>query len=202
MLMIMNLYQYRRLINVEIDRISESFVFMKVGQHAGEELDSILERKREEIKKTGMSFWGYGGPTCHPTKQVQPFAKYIVEKKGSIYLCMEKIKSFADPDIVPATMYSVDGINYTPIPEGITVTGSRYAIVLDEIIPEEFEIPIEAYEVACGKSMGKPASTYIQGHVDKACLEVNFNRMADITNKRKKISFIARMKEPYAVFVK
>lgn len=181
---------------------SDAFIFMKVGQHAGEDLESIIDRKQEEIRRTGMSFWGYGGATCHPMRQVQPFAKQVVEKKGSIYLCMERINSFADPDIVPATMYSVDGLNYSPIPEGINVTGSRYAIVLDEIIPEEFEIPLDAYEVGCGRSMGRPASSYIQGRVDKACLVLNTNRLADVSDRKKQISFVARMKEPYAVFVK
>jgi len=183
---------------------SESFIFMKVGQHAGEEFDDIINRKMKEIEETGMSFWGYGGPTCHPTKQVQPFAKYIVEKKGSIYLCMEKISSFADPDVVPATMFSTDGITYSPIPDGINVTGSRYAIVLDEIVPEEFEIPFGAYEVASGRSKGRPASNYIKGRVDKACLEFKPERMiaSEAEEKIKKLSFVARMKDPYAVFVK
>ncbi len=187
---------------MDINTKSEAFIFMKVGTHAGEDLDTIIERKLREIEKTGMSFWGYGGPTCHPTKQVQPFAKTVVEKRGSIYLCMEKIHSLADPDIVPATMYSVDGVNYSPIPDGITVTGSRYAIVLDEIVPEEFEIPLDAYEVAYGRSMGRPASGYIQGHVDKACLELNPNRMIGASEKKKVISLVGKLKEPYAVFVK
>ena len=181
---------------------SDAFVFMKVGQHAGEDFGSIIKRKRQEIERTGMSFWGYGGPTCHPTKQVQPFAKRIVEQKGSIYLCMEQINSFANPKVVPATMFSVDGVNYEPIPEGIYVTGSKYAIVLDEIVPEEFEIPIEAYEVACGGSAGQVASSYLKGHVDKACLELNLNRIPGTRDKTKLISFVARMKDPYAVFVK
>lgn len=187
---------------MDINDKSEAFVFMKVGMHAGEDLDSIIGRKLEEIKQTGMSFWGYGGPTCHPTKQIQPFAKHIVEKRGSIYLCMETIHSLADPDIVPAIMYSVDGVNYTPIPDGIKVTGSRYAIVLDEIVPESFEIPIEAYDVAYGRSKGRPASSYIRGHVDKACLEVNPSRLTEVSDKKRCISYVARMKEPYAVFVK
>ena len=187
---------------MDINTKSDAFIFMKVGTHAGEDLDTIIERKLREIEKTGMSFWGYGGPTCHPTKQVQPFAKKVVEKKGSIYLCMEKIHSLADPDIVPATMYSVDGVNYSPIPDGITVTGSRYAIVLDEIVPEEFEIPLDAYEVAYGRSAGRPASGYIQGHVDKACIELNPNRMIGASDKKKVISLVGKMKEPYAVFVK
>lgn len=186
------------------DNKYDSLIFMKVGQHAGEDFESIIERKRKEIKDTGMSFWGYGGPTCHPTRQIQPFAKSVIERNGSIYLCMNKIESFADPDVIPATMYSIDGISYEPIPKGILVTGSRYAIVLDEIVPDETEIELGAYEIGCGVSRGRAASNYIKGHVDKACLEMNVTRLIDpnIVSNKKKISFIARMKDPYAIFVK
>jgi len=183
---------------------SESFVFMKVGQHAGEDFDSIIQRKMKEIKTTGMSFWGYGGLTCHPTRQIQPFAKRIIEKKGNIYLCMVKIDSLANPDILPAKMFSIDGIKYDPIPEGIKVTGSRYAIVLDEIVPEEIEIPLSSYEVASGKSRGRRAIDYIRGHVDKACLEFN-PELLPVTKEEeriKRISYVAKMKEPFAVFVR
>ena len=187
-----------------LDTNKDAFIFMKVGQHAGEDFDTIIKRKIKEIDETGMSFWGYGGPTCHPTKQVQPFARKVIEKQGSIYLFMEKINSYADPDIVPATLYSVDGINYNEIPKGINVTGSRYALVLEEIVPEEIELPISAYEVGCGKSKGRPATNYIIGHVDKACLELNPERFidAEVDKKIKKISYVAKIKNPYSVFVK
>ena len=187
-----------------IDINTSHFIFMKVGQHANEDFDTIIRRKMKEIEDTGMSFWGYGGPTCHPARQIQPFARRAIERNGSIYLFMEKINSHADPDIIPATMFSVDGVSYQPIPVGINVTGSRYAIVLDEIRPEEIEIPISAYEVGCGVSKGRSANDYIRGHVDKACLEINYNRMleAQIDQKIKTISYVAKMKDPYAVFVK
>ena len=183
---------------------SEAFVFMKVGQHAGEDFDSIIQRKIKEIETTGMSFWGYGGPTCHPTNQIQPFAKHVIEKKGTIYLCMEKIKSFTALDVLPATMFSIDGIKYDPIPEGIKVVGSRYAIVLDEIVPEKIEIPLSSYEVAYGKSHGRLAVDYIKGHVDKACLEFIPERLSLSKDEShiKTISYVAKMKEPFAVFVR
>jgi hypothetical protein len=155
----------------------------------------------EEIKVTGMSFWGYGGQTCHPTKQIQPFAKKVIKQKGQIFLYMEKINSFADPDIIPATEYSVDGIRFQPIHDGINVTGSRYAIVLDEIRPVEMKIPFSSYEVAYGNSRGKLATDYIKGRVDKACLDFN-QELSHLSDTEKIISFIAKMKAPYAVFVK
>src|SRR4051812_41611270 len=112
--------------------LPDCFLFMKVGDHAGEPWEAILERKRREFTKAGMIFWGYGGTACHPLSQVQPFARLSIKQQGRIFLVMEHIDSKADPDIVPATQYSSDGINWKPIPEGISVLGSKYAFVLDE----------------------------------------------------------------------
>ena len=63
---------------------NDGLLFMKVGLHAGEKFDEILERKRREYQKAGMIFWGYGGNTCHPTLAVQPFARMKLEKKQNI----------------------------------------------------------------------------------------------------------------------
>ena len=186
----------------DINLNKDAFIFMKVGAHAGENFDSILKRKMEEVKKVGFSFWGYGGKACHPLNQVQPFAKKTIQRKGSIYLFMEHINSNADPDIVPATEFSEDGIHWKPIPDGILVTGSRYALVLDEIKPGELEIPISAYEVGIGRSMGKSADNYLKGRIDKACLEFNPERLVGAEVKSKKISYTSKLLDPYAVFVR
>lgn len=180
--------------------LPDRFVFMKVGMHAGEEWESILARKRAEIAKRGFCFWGYGGSTCHPLTQVQPFAKTALERNGSIYLLMQTMDSKADPDLLPATEYSADGVNWSEIPEGITVTGSRYAIVLEEIADDELMLPLSGYAVALGNSRGKVAADYIKGRVDKACLEA-----AGSPNPGEGavgITHRAKMKDPYAVLLR
>lgn len=126
------------------------FLFMKVGNHANETWDQILERKRKEFDHTGQIFWGYGGTTCHPINVVQPFARLSIKEQGGILLVMDYVDSRADPDIVPAREYSQDGVNWLPIPKGITVTGSRYALVLDEIKPGDLTIQLNEFEVAIG----------------------------------------------------
>jgi len=136
---------------------------MKIGSHAGETLEEIIERKQQEIDATGRSFWGYGGTACHPTTQVQPFVRSLAAKVPKVFLLMEYIHSVANPQIVPATRFSKDGVNWEPVPEGINVTGSRYAIVLDEIVPGELEIPIEDFVVGVGPSTGKVAHEYLSG---------------------------------------
>ena len=122
------------------DQLPEAFIFMRVGNHAGESFESILERKQREFEDAGKIFWGYGGTTLHPLRHVQPFARLWIPQQGSVRIVMEPIDSKADPDILPANEYSAAGVNWEPIPSGIEVTGSRYAIVLDEIMPGQLNL--------------------------------------------------------------
>jgi hypothetical protein len=179
------------------------FVFMKVGRHAGEDFNAILARKRAELRAAGRIFWGYGGTTCNPTTQVRPFVRRVLEAGGRVHLLMEPIDSRADPDIVPATEYSEDGVHWIAMPSGVLVTGSRYALVLGEIQEEDFELPLHDCEVAAGKRAGTPASDYIRGRVDKACVVRNPG-MAPISKAPcvAHIQYSAELLEPYAVFLR
>ena len=69
----------------------QAFIFMRVGSHAGESFDEILERKQRELADAGRIFWGYGGPTLHPITQVQPFAKLWLQSEGSIQILMQRL---------------------------------------------------------------------------------------------------------------
>ena len=185
--------------------LPNKFIFMKVGDHAAEPWEQILERKRREYDEAGMIFWGYGGNACHPINQVQPFAKLVIQEMEDVVLVMEYIDSHADPDVVPATEYSKDGIVWEPIPKGIKVTGSRYALVLNEIQPGDLEVSLNRYEVAVGPSAGKPAESYLQGRTDKACfVKSREERVVETPPERltRKVSFYARLKDPYAVVLR
>lgn len=175
---------------------------MKVGLHAGESLEDILTRKRKEFDAAGMIFWGYGGGTCHPTKCVQPFAKIKINDGGDVYIVMERINSHHGPTEIIATEYSEDGLIWKPIPKGITVRGSRYAVVLDELEAGDLDLDLSNYKVAVGPSRGAVASKYIAGRVDKACITENAERPQDVIPTVKKIEFYAKLKSPYAVFTR
>jgi len=175
---------------------------MKVGQHAGENFEDILQRKKEEYEAAGMIFWGYGGTTLHPTKTVQPFMR-TYEKKNGIFLMMQIVKSNADPDIIPAKEYSSNGVDWEPIPDGINVYGSRYALVLDNIEPGELDLKISHYKVGYGLSEGKLAHEYLKGRVDKGCFSKAEKPLYEPDAKDvKKISYQAKIKNPYAVFLR
>jgi hypothetical protein len=41
-----------------MDNPPEAFIFMKVGNHASENFNAILERKNRERERAGRIFWG------------------------------------------------------------------------------------------------------------------------------------------------
>ena len=182
----------------------DKMFFMKVGDHASESWEEILHRKRREFESAGQIFWGYGGVACHPLTQAQPFARLAIEEQGGIALVMEPINSKAEPDIVPATEFSRDGINWEPLPEGVQVTGSRYAFVLDEIKPGELDLDLGEYEIGIGPSRGKSAEDYLKGRTDKGCLirsarsHLSLGRADTI----RKVKFRAELKDPFAVLLR
>lgn len=178
-------------------------LFIKVGTHAQETLDAIIERKLEEIERTGMSFWGYGGNTCHPTSMVQPFAKEL-SAQGPIHVCMETMVSnhFGVPE--SAAEYSADGDKWEFVPPEIDVRGSRYALVIKNLKEDRFSLPLGQTRVPVGPSSGRFGSRYVQGKVDKACLEVlpKSSVPPDVERNDRPISYVAELVEPYAVFLR
>ena len=132
--------------NVKGVQVPQAFIFMRVGHHAGEGLDDILARKQRECRADGRSFWGYGGSTLHPTKAVQPFARLGEANEGAMRVLMAPTKSRTAPRILPAREFSVDGSTWEPLPAGAAVTGSRYALVLDEIEPISLNLDLGNFD--------------------------------------------------------
>ena len=184
-------------------QLPQAFIFMKVGHHSGESLESIMERKQREITEAGRTFWGYGGSVLHPINQVQPFAKKWVHQEGTIRMLMTPTLSKTDPHIRPAIEFSCDRRKWEPIPSEICVTGSRYAIVLDEIKPVQLELDLGHFEVGIGPSRGRNAAQYVKGHQDKGCFVTAHSTAGDSDDSRRsvQIGWEARLAAPYAVFV-
>lgn len=176
----------------------DSLLYMKVGTHAQETLADIIERKRREIEDEGFAMWGYGGNTCHPTSMVQPFAAAAT---GPIRLVMQPMlsKHFAEP--IRAEEYSPDGTSWRPVPDGINVLGSRYALCISTLEQIDEELDLGETQVAVGNSRGRVGLDYVRGRVDKACLQV-----VDPTPGREsrpiKIGLIAELVKPYAVLLR
>jgi hypothetical protein len=178
----------------------EKVIFMKVGVHASESLEDILERKRKEIADVGFSMWGYGGNSAHPNR-VRAFA---AEPAGEVQLVMQEIDSHHFADQVRARQFSADGgINWLDVPEGINVLGSKYALCLRSIDDASFDLNLAATRVAVGLKQGQSGLDYIRGRVDKACLELlPDDDTADQPGSRVHISFTAPLTDPYAVLLR
>jgi len=178
-------------------RPGAAMLYMKIGTHAQEELPDILVRKGREIAETGFAMWGYGGNTCHPTTKVQPFAKAA---ERPIILCMEPMESRHFAERLRAEEYSVDGINWNPIPAAINVIGSRYALCIDNLTKVDETIDLGKMRVAIGNSQGRSGSQYVRGRVDKACFEVADSVLGQ--PKPVQIGVTAKLVAPYAVLLR
>lgn len=137
----------------------KNIIYMKYGVHASESIDSIIKRKTEEIKKCQQMFWGYGGVLCHPLNQVQPFLKENLLKGEKTYLLLSQTQSKLNNAPSTAMTYSCDKVEWQPIPNGIKVLGSKYAIVCKSIEQCDFCIDLSNYIVSIGNSMGKRLSS-------------------------------------------
>ena len=186
----------------DIVKPGAGLLFMKIGTHAREELVDIISRKTEEIRRTGYGMWGYGGNTCHPTSMVQPFARKFASR-GPIHLCMEEMESKHFGEGVAAE-WSADGLEWQQIPDAIEVRGSKYALVIEDLHEQKLVLPLNQTRVPVGPSMGRLGSRYVQGRVDKACLEVM--DAPELSNEAKPreigINLVATLKDPYAVFLR
>jgi hypothetical protein len=186
----------------ELMTAPDAFLYMKVGNHAGEGFDAILERKRKEREEAGFTFWGYGGSACHPLNQVQPFARHYLKSQGKIYLFMDPMDSNADPAVDPAKVYSANSRDWLPMPAGVNVTGSKYALVLGDIVPVDIELSLNEFTVGYGPSKGKAASDYLRARIDKGCLVRASAPIVGGNPVKRRLKFAAELIEPYAVILR
>lgn len=186
----------------EIIKPGAGLLFMKIGTHAREDLADIISRKTAEIRDTGYGMWGYGGNTCHPTSMVQPFAKKFAAR-GPIHLCMEEMDSNHFAEGIAAE-WSADGLLWKEIPNTIEVRGSKYALVIEDLHEQKLILPLDQTRVPVGPSTGRLGSRYIQGRVDKACLEVmDAPELSNDSEPREiGVNLVATLKAPYAVFLR
>jgi len=178
----------------------ENIIFMKYGVHASESIESIIKRKTEEIGRCRKMFWGYGGVLCHPLNQVQPFLTENVLRKEKTYLLLSKTHSELNNAPQIARMYSCDKMNWEPIPDGIKVLGSKFAIVCGSIEQCDFDLDLSGYIVPVGNCKGRRLSQYIRGRVDKACGRYH----KDISGAEPEIvniTLCAEIVYPYSVFL-
>ncbi len=93
-----------------------------MGDHAGEDVDTIFDRKTNDINRVGKTFWLMKSPKARPA-QVQ---KICEPSPLCIFFVEPATKGGARPTTTgdAAKEYSSDGQLWHPIPEGLSpVTG-------------------------------------------------------------------------------
>jgi hypothetical protein len=80
-------------------------------------------------------------------------------------------------------------------------------MVLGSLDDEDALLDLTAIQVSAGRCSGRPASEYLQGHVDKGCFEVIesalANRNGDVPGEHQvPIELVAKVIEPFAVLLR
>ena len=177
----------------------KNIVFMKYGTHAGETASAIIQNKVDESISFGQTFWGYGGTTCHPIKQIQPFIKRNAEIGEYTYLVLSRIDSVWNRQSQRAKFFSYNNIDWQPIPEENCIKGSKYAIICSQFLLCDLEINLSLYQVPFGNAKGRLLSSYICGMNTKGCGQFIFPNEV-VMDKIVKISAVGVITN--AVFVR
>lgn len=175
-------------------------LFMKIGYHAGETLEDIIDRKRKEETLTGQFFWGYGGTICHPTNQVLRFLSLAQSEHDVPVVAMIPTLSRYLGSGFNSKEYSLDQKTWLPLPDGISVLGSKFALVCTNLRKFNCVADLVQYKVAIGPSAGRTVMEYFRYHVGKVCA---IKSCFHTTNSmRCKVPYIADLVFPGAVFLR
>ena len=176
----------------------KNIIIMKCGTHANEKIEDIFKRKKEEERKSGHIYWGYGGTLCHPLNQVQPFCS----NNKKVYLLLTPTNSELNNEPKKSNSFSTDNKIWESIDPNNNVYGSKYALVIKKLQKCDFEIDLNDYEIAIGNSKEKNLVDYLNGRVDKACATKRKSNNLSTKSKKVKIVMIAELTDPYSIFVK
>lgn len=179
----------------------KGIIYMKIGYHTNEEIDEIVKRKLKEERDVGYFFWGYGGSFCHPLNQIKPFIEkcLAIGIKPKLLMSFTPSKYISTPNF--AKEYSTDKKDWRPLPEKVSIKGSKYAIVCKNLKKVNVEIDLNSYMVGVGNKKGTPLGEYIRYRVDKACAFLNDSKKK-LPEKTVKIVYVADIINPWAVFVR
>lgn len=99
-----------------------------------------------------------------------------------------------------STQWSHDGAQWRQLPDGVTVTGSEWALVLDRLEHVAETINLAAYEVAVGAQAARPATEYLRHRVGQGMLRALVGPLR--APAVLPVVLRGRLVEPYAVFLR
>lgn len=180
-------------------------VLSVMGDHAGEGVAAIFQRKMADIKKATITFWLVKSPKAKPTL-VQDLCG---GRPAYVLFVAPATMGGARPteSDEKAVEYSVDGLSWRTLPVGLgPVTGrldsGAYALVFDALAAVEQEIPADLWSYADFADPGKPIRTILGCSTVCAMKKDMMNHPKRMKSRFRKIVAVARMTAPYCVFVR
>jgi hypothetical protein len=183
---------------------SENCVVSVMGAHAGEAADLIFERKKIDIAETGISLWLVRSPRARPADVQEMFST----APGYTIFVEPSTKGGARPtmEAAPAKEYSRDRVVWQSLPFGLgPVTGKldscATALVFDTLTTNVRGV-LDLWEYSEYQSKQKPLK-FILGCSTVCAVRKDSKAHPDRMKSRYRgIIAVARMKEPYCVWVK
>jgi|TARA_B100000315_G_C14152818_1_gene396451 hypothetical protein len=169
-----------------------------MGPHAGETAEIIFERKIEDVKRTGLTFWCIESYKAKPD-QVQELCNTT---QVEVYFISPSSPGGAKDTKTETknTQYSIDKKNYLQIPQNITpVTGKGSALILDQLQNVNEELDLNQYaefnkntplKFALGCSTICAIKKDMSSHPDR------------VKSNKRKIWAKGRLREPFCVWIK
>ena len=172
-----------------------------IGQHGGGSPDSILTRKANDISQSGITFWAYRSHLCHPSMV------HLMSKNSEeiwCYFIEPSTKNSARPttEDVQATQYSVDKNIWSTFPPNIgpvsgCVNFGCFAMVFDVIELGSQEIDTWGY-----RCFHNHAPVKFSLGCSTVCVEPTSDVQNGMKSRFRKSVAKARLKSPYAVFLR
>ena len=173
-------------------------IFSIVGVHASETPKIIFNRKIQDVKNIGQTFWIMRSNLANPNI-VQNFCS---NSEVEVYFIAPA--TVAGPTKIGKkySFYSSDKINWDPIPNGISdVTGSGYALIMDKLeLVEGKEVDLNQFVEYQTKLALKFSN--VAGTLCCIPLDVTNKQNKIKTNRIRKVHAIGRLKKPYCAWMK
>jgi hypothetical protein len=178
-----------------------------IGEHAGEGMDKIFERKKDDIGRIGKTFWVIRSPKANPA-QVQEMCK-----NGTAYVIFvdPATKGGARPAVTNnhVSCFSIDRKEWCPLPDGISpVTGKidslTSALVLDmlTVVPTTEMLVLDLWSYADFQYQSMPLKL-IQGCSTICAFRKDMTHHEDRLKSRiRNVIAIGKLADPYGVWVK
>jgi len=179
-------------------------VISVMGEHAGEGVDSIFERKTADIDAVGRTFWVARSSKARPV-QIQDLC---ASQRGYVIFVEPATPGGAKPTITSdaASEYSGNRTKWLPLPQGIgPVTGkmddAATAFVFDQLTTDSTRA-IDLWQYADGSDVDGPVRFILGCSTVCAVRKDMTAHPRRMKSRYRAIVAVARLVEPYAVWLR